>query len=42
MFEKVLIANRGDQPPHGGATAQPNCPVAEGHKGDFAPEFIHV
>jgi hypothetical protein len=42
MFEEVLIANRGDQPPHGGAATQPNRPVTAGHKGDFAPEFIHV
>lgn len=42
MFEKVLIANRGDQPPHGGALAQPNRTVAAGHKGDFALETVHV
>jgi len=24
MFEKILIANRGDQPPTGGAAAQPS------------------
>jgi acetyl-CoA carboxylase, biotin carboxylase subunit len=33
MFEKILIANRGDQPPKGGAAAQPNRPAAEGRKG---------
>ena len=39
MFEKVLIANRGDQPPYGGAAAQPNCAVTARHKGVFAPEI---
>jgi len=37
-FEKILIANRGDQPPTGGAAAQPNCVAAESreafHRGD--------
>jgi hypothetical protein len=42
MFGKVIIANRGDQPPKGGAAAQLNCTVAEGHKGDFAAGEIHV
>jgi hypothetical protein len=42
MLGKVLIAKRGDQPPHGGAAAKLNCPVAEGHKGDFAAGEKHV
>lgn len=42
MFEKVLIANRGDQPPHGGAAAQPNRTVATGHEGVLATEIFHV
>jgi hypothetical protein len=42
MFEKVLIANRGDQPPKGGAAAQPNRAAAEGRKGDFTAESTHV
>jgi hypothetical protein len=42
MFEKILIANCGDQPSTGGAAAKPNCTVAAGHKGDFAPETSHV
>ncbi len=42
MFEKILIANRGDQPPSGGAAAQPNRAMAAGHQGDFAPETAHV
>lgn len=42
MLEKFLIANRGDQPPTGSAAAKPNCTVATGYKGDFAPETFHV
>jgi hypothetical protein len=42
MFEKVLIANRGDQPPAGGAAAQPNRTAAEGSLGGFAPGVNHV
>jgi hypothetical protein len=42
MFEKILITNRVDQPPVGGAAAQPNCTVAAGRKGDFAPEAFYV
>ncbi len=42
MFGKVLIANRGDQPPQGGAAAQLNCTGAEGHKGDFAAGESYV
>lgn len=42
MFEKVLIANRGDQLPRGGAAAQPNRPVGVAHMGGFAAEHHHV
>jgi hypothetical protein len=42
MFDKVLIANRGDQPPQGGAAAKPNRLVAAGHVGGFATEANHV
>lgn len=42
MFEKILIANRGDQPPSGGAAAEPNRTVAAGRQGDFAAEATHV
>lgn len=42
MFEKILIANRGDQLPHGSAAAQPNCVVAKGHEGDFDTGLNHV
>ncbi len=42
MFEKILIANRGDQPPAGGAAAQPNCVAAESREGGFTAETAHV
>lgn len=42
MFEKILIANRGDQPPSGGTAAQPNCLAAAGCKGYFTTEPEHV
>jgi hypothetical protein len=41
MFEKILIANRGDQPRSGEATKL-NCVAAEGSEGDFAAETTHV
>jgi len=40
MFEKILIANRGDQP-RSGAAAQLHCVTAEGRR-DFAAETVHV
>ena len=42
MFEKILIANRGDQLSSGSAAAQPNCPAAEGRKGYFTEVISHV
>jgi hypothetical protein len=42
MFEKVLIANRGDQPPSGGAAAQPNCMAAASRNCDFTAEINYV
>ncbi len=42
MFEKILIANRGDQPPSGGAAAQPNRAAAAGCEGGFTAERHHV
>jgi hypothetical protein len=42
MFEKILIANRGDQLLQGSAAAKPNRPVAESRQGDFAAETTHV
>jgi len=35
MFDKILIANRGDQP-RSGAAAKPHCMVRAAHAGDFA------
>ena len=40
MFEKILIANRGDQP-HSGAAAKLNRTAAEG-SGDFTAEISYV
>jgi hypothetical protein len=40
MFEKILIANRGDQP-RSGAAAQLHCPAAAGSS-NFAAEIAHV
>ena len=42
MFEKVLIANRGDQLPAGSAAAKPKRSAAAGREGDFAAETTHV
>lgn len=42
MFEKTLIANRGDQAPQGTVAAQPNCTAATGCKGGFAAGETHV
>ncbi|WP_278248842.1 hypothetical protein [Phytopseudomonas daroniae] len=37
MFDKVLIANCGDQPQRG-AAAQPKCPAGVARVGDLATE----
>jgi len=42
MFEKILIANRGDQLPQGSAATKSNRPAAEGCEGDFAAGAPHV
>jgi hypothetical protein len=42
MFEKILIANRGDQLPLGSAAAKPKRATAEGRQGDFAAENPNV
>ncbi len=42
MFKNKLLANRGDQPPVGGAAALPNCVAAESRKRYFTAETIHV
>jgi len=41
MFEKILIASRGDRL-QGSAATKSNRPAAEGGKGDFAAGAIHV
>jgi hypothetical protein len=42
MFEKILIANRGDQLPTGSAAAKPNCVAAVSRKCNFTAEINHV
>ncbi len=42
MFEKILIANRGDQPPSGGAAAQPNRITAVSRECYFIAETKNV
>ena len=42
MFEKILIANRGDQMPGGSAAAQLNRAVAESRRRYFTAEATHV
>ncbi len=42
MFEKILIANRGDQSPLGDAAAKPNRPAAAGCEGGFTAGVPHV
>ncbi|MDO9226566.1 MAG: hypothetical protein Q8M09_15985 [Pseudomonadota bacterium] len=42
MFEKVLIANRGDQPPAGGAAAKLNRAAAASRLRYFDAETTHV
>ena len=42
MFEKILIANRGDQLPTGSEAAKPNCVAAESRKRYFTAEDAHV
>jgi hypothetical protein len=42
MFNKIMIANRGDHP-RSGAAAQLNCIVRVAHAGDFSSmEMTHV
>jgi hypothetical protein len=42
MFEKILIADRGDRLPKGSAAAQPDRPAAESRKRYFTAEISHV
>jgi hypothetical protein len=41
MFNKILIANRGDQPRSGAATKS-NCMARAACAGDFTAEIQHV
>ena len=41
MFEKILIANRGDNGPRAVA-AKPNCMLRKAQAGDFPAETHHV
>jgi hypothetical protein len=41
MFNKILIANRGDQP-RSGAAAQLNRQARAACSGDLSPEVRHV
>lgn len=42
MYEKILIANRGDQPPVGGAAAKPNRVAGAGRVCNLTTEITHV
>ncbi|EEG10053.1 hypothetical protein [Pseudogulbenkiania ferrooxidans] len=42
MFDKILIANRGDQLPPGGAATKSHRTVAVRDAGDLAAETRHV
>jgi hypothetical protein len=42
MFDKILIANRGDQSPVGGAAAQPHRMAHKASKCDFAKKALKV
>ena len=42
MFEKILIANRGDKSPTGGEAAKPNRIAAESRICNFTAETSHV
>ncbi|WP_281357199.1 hypothetical protein [Vogesella oryzae] len=42
MFTKILIANRSDQQPQGGAAVQQNCLAARMCRGEFATGDHHV
>ena len=41
MFQKILIANRGDQP-QGGAAPEAHCMARAACSGDFDAEVTHV
>ncbi len=42
MFDKILVANRGDNVRAARVAAKPDCMVREAHEGGFAAETQHV
>jgi len=42
MFDKILIANRGDDGREASGAARPHCLVREAQAGDFTAETQHV
>jgi hypothetical protein len=42
MFDKILIANRGDDGREACGAAQPHCMVRAARTGDFTAETQHV
>ncbi len=42
MFDKILIANRGDDERSALGAAKPKRVVREAHSGDFTAEVPHV
>jgi hypothetical protein len=42
MFDKILIANRGDDGRAAADAAKPHCRVREAHQGDLTAETKHV
>ena len=42
MFDKILIANRGDDRREAAGAAKPNRIVRVAHSGDFTAEAKHV
>jgi hypothetical protein len=42
MFEQILIALGGDQPPPGGTAAKPDRSMATSRQGEPTPETLRV
>ena len=42
MFDKILIANRGDNECEALVAARPDCLVRAAHAGEFSAEARHV
>jgi hypothetical protein len=42
MFNKILIANRGDDGREASGVAQPHCMAREARTGNFTAEAQHV